>query len=73
MDGGQHNESERDRQRDAFLSSEGYRVLRFWNSDILTNMDGVLAAILEKLEALPDRWSGVSISPTPTPPLKGRG
>ena len=51
IDGGQHNENERDRRRDAFLSSEGYRVLRFWNNDVLTNMDGVLQTILSSLES----------------------
>ena len=51
VDGGQHNESERDQRRDFFLNSEGYRVLRFWNSDVLTNMDGVLQTILASLNS----------------------
>jgi len=34
VDGGQHAESQRDKLRDAFLLSEGYRVLRFWNSSL---------------------------------------
>jgi len=51
IDGGQHNESERDQRRDAFLTSEGYRVLRFWNSDVLTNMNGVLQTILASLNS----------------------
>jgi very-short-patch-repair endonuclease len=51
VDGGQHNESERDQRRDAFLASEGYRILRFWNSDVLTNMDGVLQTILVSLNS----------------------
>jgi very-short-patch-repair endonuclease len=42
VDGGQHAESESDKVRDAFLASEGYRALRFWNSDVLGNIDGVL-------------------------------
>jgi len=49
VDGGQHNESERDQRRDAFLATKGYRVLRFWNSDVLTNIDGVLQTILASL------------------------
>jgi very-short-patch-repair endonuclease len=51
LDGGQHNESEQDQRRDSFLISEGYRILRFWNSDVLTNVDGVLQTILASLNS----------------------
>jgi very-short-patch-repair endonuclease len=54
LDGGQHNESERDQRRDLFLISEGYRVLRFWNTDVLTNMHGVLQTILASLNSSRD-------------------
>jgi very-short-patch-repair endonuclease len=47
-DGGQHN-PEKDRARTAYLHSEGFRVLRFWNNDILSNLDGVLLTILDAL------------------------
>ncbi len=50
IDGGQHAENPRDQVRDAYLVSEGYRVLRFWNSDVLTNMNGVLETILYNLQ-----------------------
>jgi very-short-patch-repair endonuclease len=50
-DGGQHCESRRDKRRDAELAREGYRVLRFWNSDILQNSEGVLTVILSTLES----------------------
>jgi very-short-patch-repair endonuclease len=50
LDGGQHSENNRDRMRDAFLAAEGYKVLRFWNNDVMTNRDGVLAVILASLE-----------------------
>ena len=46
VDGGQHANSASDQVREAFLTSEGYRVMRFWNSDVLKNMDGVLETIL---------------------------
>ena len=46
VDGRQHAESESDQIRDAVLVSEGYRVLRFWNSDVLHNLNGVLETIL---------------------------
>ena len=47
-DGGQHT-SEADRTRTRYLQLQGYRILRFWNNDVLTNMDGVLDTILEAL------------------------
>ena len=48
-DGSQHAESDHDARRDAFLMSKGYRVLRFWNNDIMANMRGVKEAILAAL------------------------
>ena len=44
-DGGQHNNSAHDRQRDGWLTGQGFTVLRFWNHEILSNTEGVLAAI----------------------------
>ena len=48
-DGGQHADKESDRRRTAWLESEGWRVLRFWNNDALANTDGVVEAILQEL------------------------
>ena len=48
-DGGQHCESDSDERRKAFLNAKGYRVLRFWNNDILGNLDGVATSILVAL------------------------
>jgi very-short-patch-repair endonuclease len=45
VDGGQHNDSAVDAVRDRYLIGEGYRVLRFWNNDVLGNLDGVLMTI----------------------------
>jgi very-short-patch-repair endonuclease len=50
VDGGQHADNPRDRTRDTALSAAGYRVLRFWNSEILANEEGVLSVILAKLQ-----------------------
>jgi len=44
-DGGQHDKSERDDQRDAYLKAQGFAILRFWNTDILTNIDGILTTL----------------------------
>ncbi|MGH8584190.1 MAG: endonuclease domain-containing protein [Gammaproteobacteria bacterium] len=48
-DGGQHSESVADHRRDAYLRSQGFRVLRFWNNDVLANREGVLRTITEAL------------------------
>ncbi|TKT71994.1 endonuclease domain-containing protein [Afipia massiliensis] len=70
-DGGQHNLSqhaELDRIRDNFLRSQGYHIIRFWNSDIDANLDGVMDVILSKLAAPhPDRLAPVD------PPHEGEG
>ena len=52
IDGGQHNEDEihgRDEERTARLEERGYRVIRFWNNGVLTNLEGVLQRITEVL------------------------
>ena len=45
VDGGQHLESKRDEIRDQYLADQGYRVMRFWNNDVLSNIDGVLMVL----------------------------
>ncbi len=45
VDGGQHVESVDDVERDAFLTKSGFTVLRFWNNEVLKNLDGVLEVI----------------------------
>ena len=49
VDGGQHSESATDAIRDRRLAEEGYRVLRFWNNDVLGNLGGVLTTIQAEL------------------------
>jgi lysyl-tRNA synthetase class 2 len=45
IDGGQHGQrAETDKHRTAVLEFLGYLVLRFWNNDVLTNIDGVAGA-----------------------------
>jgi len=46
VDGGQHAvEAKKDTERDEWLRSQGFRVLRFWNNEVLTNTQGVLEAV----------------------------
>jgi primosomal protein N' (replication factor Y) len=50
VDGGQHNGSASDARRTAWLQSRGWRVLRFWNDEVLRNVDGVCEQILSLLK-----------------------
>jgi very-short-patch-repair endonuclease len=55
IDGSQHMESaniEHDAERTKYLEDEGYAVLRFWNNDVLTNIEGVVIRILEQINTL---------------------
>jgi very-short-patch-repair endonuclease len=64
LDGSQHVErSDADERRTKILERFGYRVLRFWDNELLNNLNGVLERISEVLE-----------DPHPRPlPLRGRG
>jgi very-short-patch-repair endonuclease len=54
LDGGQHGESiAADAQRAAELTSRGYRVIRFWNGDVIENLEGVLETIATALDTPP--------------------
>ena len=64
-DGGQHAESSTDDRRTAFLESKGYRVLRFWNNDILQNLDGVAQIIAATLTG-PHPAQAAPESPSPS-------
>lgn len=61
LDGGQHNAG-KDAERTAFLEGKGYRVLRFWNNDVLGNIEGVIEVIKANLHR-----------PPPGPLPKGEG
>jgi len=59
VDGGQHDRSSPlEIGRSAFLQHEGYRVLRFWNNEVLTNLEGVYTAIAEALRPTPSPLMG---------------
>ncbi len=42
LDGSQHAESEKDKRRDSYFARQGWRVLRFWNAEVMENPDAVL-------------------------------
>ena len=64
IDGGQHVEqAAADAERTKVLEAKGYRVIRFWNNEVLTNIDGVLEAI----------QSTLATTPTPDPSPQGGG
>ena len=51
VDGGQHSEQlHYDEQRTRWLEAQGYRVLRFWNNDVLANTEVVAQAVLDEVE-----------------------
>nr|WP_295380592.1 DUF559 domain-containing protein [Pseudoxanthomonas sp.] len=49
VDGGQHMDAVVDVRRDTFLRREGFHVLRFWNNEVMTNLEGVRALIVSRL------------------------
>ena len=86
VDGGQHD-AEIDAARTAIIETEGYRVIRFWNHEVLGNAEGVwtiIEAALRQSEPLPLMRSGSGgviddverfsrITPTPPSPIEGEG
>src|SRR5262245_30661111 len=51
VDGGQHTDAlSYDSKRDIWLAAQGFRVLRFWNNDVLQNTDGVVERVSEALK-----------------------
>ena len=65
INGGQHDRSApREAERSGFLQNEGYRILRFWNNEVLANRDGVHETIANELGR---------ITPTQTLPHQGGG
>ncbi len=64
VDGSQHGlRSAADEERTKVLETHGYQVLRYWNNDVLTNVDAVLA----------DNLSKITATPTPNPSPQGGG
>jgi very-short-patch-repair endonuclease len=64
-DGSQHVESAYDLARDHWLKSQGFVLLRFWNTDILRDIEGVLDAIAEAVKAHPSPGAAKPRHPLP--------
>jgi very-short-patch-repair endonuclease len=65
IDGGQNDRSSpREAEQSGFLQNQGYRILRFWNNEVLANIDGAHETIAEELG---------SLTPTQTLPHRGGG
>jgi very-short-patch-repair endonuclease len=71
VDGGQHTESARDVERDNWLAQNEFRVVRFWNNDVLRNLEGVLTRLAEEFDRTPHPTS--SWRSTPPSPARGEG
>jgi very-short-patch-repair endonuclease len=72
LDGGQHNEPRHqanDERRSLVLKNKGITVIRFWNNDVLENIEGVWDEIARVAATLKLRPA----TPTPTLPLSGGG
>jgi very-short-patch-repair endonuclease len=64
VDGGPHADNDADLRRRRWLEDQGFRVLRFWNNEVLSNTDAVLEAILSAIDI--ERRN-----PSPVTPLRG--
>jgi len=55
MDGSQHLEQEEyDSERTKYLESQGYKVIRFWNHDVMKDIEGVIRAIIHAMDSESD-------------------
>ena len=62
VDGGQHAiERAKDIEREKWLRERGFRIVRFWNNDVLKNPDGVVERIVEEINNTPSQGGGYSV------------
>jgi len=73
VDGGQHANNAKDKRRDEWLRGEGFRVLRFWNNDVLKNTNGVLEVISEALAQAARKSPSPGSLRSPPSPTRGEG
>jgi very-short-patch-repair endonuclease len=71
VDGGQHADQRKksDDRRTRWLAEKGVTVVRYWNNDVLSNLEGVLSDLVAHTE----RLAQAATTPTPTLPLSGGG
>lgn len=66
VDGGQHAQSTSDAERTKWLEDQGFRILRFWNNEVLNETDAVLGVILAAVTAAgPSPGAPVGAPPSP--------
>ena len=66
LDGGQHNDRPKDKDRTLYLENNNFKVIRFWDNEILQNIDGCLEILLKEISLLNN--------PSPYPsPARGEG
>ena len=68
VDGDTHVDAQRDFRRDAALAELGFKIVRIGNTDVMHNIEGVLAHLLGTLQAMPARRT-----PHPNPSPEGEG
>ena len=71
VDGGQHAESDRDAKRDRWFAESNFRVMRFWNNEVLSNLEGVLTVLAAELANTPH--PAPRLRSTPPSPARGEG
>lgn len=75
LDGGQHNDRPKDKDRTLYLENNNFKVIRFWDNEILQNIDGCLEILLKEISLLnnpspcPSPAMGEGISATYSNPL----
>jgi very-short-patch-repair endonuclease len=55
LDGGQHNENIKDLERTKYLEEQGFKVVRFWNNEVLKQIDVCFEVVRQQLTATPHR------------------
>lgn len=70
VDGGHHaSQLDADQERSTYLEKKGFRILRFWNNEVLNETESVLSLILDILEG-----NSSNVTPHPDPlPFRGEG
>jgi len=73
VDGGQHEGKVSDIARDHWFTQQGFRVMRFWNNEVLQNTDAVIGRILEVIDDPADPSPGTPPRGAPPSPTRGEG